>query len=1042
MNLQRDPVTQSVISAEEQERDKRNWEARTTEFVGRCNPGDALALCQALYQFLDQESRGQLGRRPTMPLCDHAPDSYLADHALLTSAIVYCLGHDQSDVHLLRLAALSHELPDTTQRTLVEKLKGDDGVMRAFLNDSWQRLRDQGKRLAAAFETENSLARFTDEQPENLDERYKLLWQAHLAAAARLHNTVFDDAGNNPVKTIATSADFAQHPLQRYNGSVGLVYGGVTKVKQYVFESARLPEIRGASVLLDRINQVDLPALWGWLPPPLVEEEFLGPADRGRGERTQRAQVARALQVRAQFEARYQIKSPLAPECVIYAGGGNILALAPAALTDMLADAIEWIYTEQTLSANCAAVGRAFDLLELQYGRQPTVFWWEEYQAAQQNPMSKALLDGYYSYTEELQPVSAEGIFYARKTFGELATLLAVDFYQRRAGQGQEAVAATVTGRQVRAIPHFELPPFAVKCYSCDKRPAVITVGDPNDVAEGQSLKVFCQACARKRVTGQQAKQEQSSREWFVDPFGWTPQGVIAWEQEYMRHLLRARQGATDADILDLVQAYYGGLAQTMKRVLKRLETKERARYGIERLSAEAQQALVLGIAATEHSGDPIRLLVEIEALHEQGHDLLRPATMLSEIGAASKPDGFIGLIYADGNNVGAQVARIATPAAYRQFAVRLEQANRAAVFAALAQHLQPHFLAQATDPEQRERSQLWVHPFEIVTIGGDDVLLFVPGDQALAVVATMSETLEALLGRQLGAEVAPPRYAFQRYQPHERTGGGWLQPVQEMAPYVTGISASSGVVVAQAHTPVFFLVDLAQELQKTAKKMRKVLGTKAPALRSGQGLPRLEDALHNGLLRQMAWDNKRRGGTVDFLVLKAVEMITSSVEDFRTRALQRQQPGNPGGAEIHYLTARPYTLPELRGLMALAQALTAVKFPASQQYTVERNLTQGRLPATVNYLYFYSRLRDERYRRALDQYFHYGWGTQEERLLTAPWRLLAPAVEMADPHGRQVEKQGTVDETVAWETIWHDLLEIAEFIGVVEEESDAILAD
>ena len=44
---------------------------------------------------------------------------------------------------------------------------------------------------------------------------------------------------------------------------IGLVYGGATKIKQYVFEAAKLPDIRGASALLDRINLVDLPAFFG-----------------------------------------------------------------------------------------------------------------------------------------------------------------------------------------------------------------------------------------------------------------------------------------------------------------------------------------------------------------------------------------------------------------------------------------------------------------------------------------------------------------------------------------------------------------------------------------------------------------------------------------------------------------------------------------------------------------------------------------------------------------------------------------------------------
>jgi len=47
-----------------------------------------------------------------------------------------------------------------------------------------------------------------------------------------------------------------------WESKIGLVYGGATKIKQYVFEAAKLPDIRGASALLDRINLVDLPAFF------------------------------------------------------------------------------------------------------------------------------------------------------------------------------------------------------------------------------------------------------------------------------------------------------------------------------------------------------------------------------------------------------------------------------------------------------------------------------------------------------------------------------------------------------------------------------------------------------------------------------------------------------------------------------------------------------------------------------------------------------------------------------------------------------------
>ena len=54
--------------------------------------------------------------------------------------------------------------------------------------------------------------------------------------------------------------------LWNQTGEIGLVYGGATKIKQYVFDEAKLPDIRGASALLDRINLVDLPAFFNKSP--------------------------------------------------------------------------------------------------------------------------------------------------------------------------------------------------------------------------------------------------------------------------------------------------------------------------------------------------------------------------------------------------------------------------------------------------------------------------------------------------------------------------------------------------------------------------------------------------------------------------------------------------------------------------------------------------------------------------------------------------------------------------------------------------------
>src|SRR5262249_9130746 len=155
------------------------------------------------------------------------------------------------------------------------------------------------------------------------------LYAAHLVAALPLPVPL-----NQPARTA-----FAAHPLGRSHAlpGVGLIAADAVRIQGYVFESPRLPEIRGASGLLDRLNRVHLPALFG--------AEFEDEDDNARAEA-----------VRAWFAARADGARLAAPECVLYAGGGNLLAVAPTSLAPALRAAIEALYSAETLGAQRVAV--------------------------------------------------------------------------------------------------------------------------------------------------------------------------------------------------------------------------------------------------------------------------------------------------------------------------------------------------------------------------------------------------------------------------------------------------------------------------------------------------------------------------------------------------------------------------------------------------------------------------------------------------------------------------------------------------------------
>ena len=83
-------------------------------------------------------------------------------------------------------------------------------------------------------------------------------WQQALEQSA----TLIQLGENSDALSITDIAEFIAQNPKLWESNIGLVYGGVTKVKSYVFESVDLQEVRGASALLDRINLVDLPAFF------------------------------------------------------------------------------------------------------------------------------------------------------------------------------------------------------------------------------------------------------------------------------------------------------------------------------------------------------------------------------------------------------------------------------------------------------------------------------------------------------------------------------------------------------------------------------------------------------------------------------------------------------------------------------------------------------------------------------------------------------------------------------------------------------------
>lgn len=710
--------------------------------------------------------------------------------------------------------------------------------------------------------------------------------------------------------------------LWKQTTRIGLVYGGATKIKQYVFEATKLPDIRGASGLLDQVNLIDLPAFFAQEPPQCKENPN---APSGQKARKYYEEVRDWLNEESNFP---NLSVTLIPELIIYSTGGNILAFCPAAFVNDLANAIEKRYTYRTLTANSCAVGKTFKLLEIRFGllrdaidETLSLDWYR-------NNYEKPLVQAYFGCPKNEEEILQA--FQNRKSFNELAGSLASLFNQRRNGND------IGDSRSLRRYPPmFETHPY-LKRDGGDRRSAIYQAPD-----ELPGNPWFSETLLRKRLVSELAKEGQPPN-WYrtskLENWDWEPGAVESWVSKFKQFLYHNPH------------RYY-----------------ENSRSeGIEPWKVDE-------------------------------------AKSVREISNASNPEGFVAYIYADGNNMGGYIQKIKTPEEYKQFSEDVFKAMEGAVYEALAQHLRPHELKNLTDPDNKNRNGTWIHPFEIITIGGDDVFLIVPADKALAIAHTIGIEFEKLLLKPDKKE----RYSTQeKYQPqlihrykasNPPSGSGQCK-----------LSMSIGVLITAEDTPIYYAEKLTSQLLKSAKKQAKDLKK-----------------------------DKYLGGTVDFLVMKSVTMISSNISEFRTQGLTKTRPKQPKLK----LYGSPYTLYELDGLLKTAKALKDSDFPRSQIYQIRSFLEQGKHTAMLNYRYFRVRLKDKKHQQQLKEQFEEAWCealTNNGNL--APWMsdmgsllknimLLLFCETFPQEQFRLQYVILTFLKKSSYETIWRELVDLYPFI-------------
>lgn len=154
-----------------------------------------------------------------------------------------------------------------------------------------------------------------------------------------------------------------------------------------------------------------------------------------------------------------------------------------------------------------------------------------------------------------------------------------------------------------------------------------------------------------------------------------------------------------------------------------------------------------------------------------------------TQLGDQSDPEGYLGLIYADGDGMGHRLETIPSLSEMRTFANAIDTALYGAVRHAILQHLRP----QPNDVSL---------PFDVLLLGGDDLVMVTRAQAAIQTAMTIVEQFPSLVQQGYAASPATP------------------PP-----------SLSVAVIIAHVNFPFRTLIEIAEGTLKFAKKQRAKRG-------------------------------------------------------------------------------------------------------------------------------------------------------------------------------------------------------------------------
>lgn len=250
----------------------------------------------------------------------------------------------------------------------------------------------------------------------------------------------------------------------------------------------------------------------------------------------------------------------------------------------------------------------------------------------------------------------------------------------------------------------------------------------------------------------------------------------------------------------------------------------------------------------------------------------------------------YLGLIYADGNGMGKKIENCKTLAQFQQFAEDVDDSIYEAVCIAIKRHLQIE--AHVKDKDDH------TFPFDILLLGGDDVIMVTPASVALDVARTIAEEFHRLT------------------QEKERK---WKWESRKGDP--EGFTLSVGVVLSPVKYPFGLLQELAEDMLKSTKKE----GAK-------RAVPQR--------IKQAQGETEEQ--EVDDTLINFMSVTGSTSLDFKRVYASFS---SERGEEAFYATLRPYDLEQLKTLLDVIRggyrhSLGRTKLHQLREAVLKKNLT------------------------------------------------------------------------------------------------------